>query len=206
MDKPDQTPPCRTPPWCCSFENLVVIFSLSPSHTILPNNVLDHQGVPRRPEVPQVHTKHSAHGRGAAGTMISPLPGGQHTLLRAPAPPAWPPRWLQPGCNAEGSVLRSPGMDKDSDLPGSLWLGGGCCFGAAPWSWLGAGAGGVLAGVWAGLQDGGRTVPAEPAKADGVGGPGTEEIACQGLRRAAATRSPLAFSGTATARRRKPPS
>lgn len=42
---------------------------------------------------------------GAAGTMISPLPGGQHTGLTAPAPPAWPPRWLWQGCDAEASVL-----------------------------------------------------------------------------------------------------
>ena len=47
MDKPGQTPPYRTPPWyCCSFENLVVIFSLFPSHTILPTNLPDQRGVP----------------------------------------------------------------------------------------------------------------------------------------------------------------
>lgn len=64
MDRPDQTPPYRTPPWyCCSLENLVVIFSLFPSHIILPSNVLDQRGVPRWPEVPQVHTKHTAYGR-----------------------------------------------------------------------------------------------------------------------------------------------
>lgn len=155
MDKPDQTPPCRTSPWCCSFENLVVVFSLSPSHTILPNNVLDHQGVPRRPEVPQVHTKHSAYGRGAAGTMISPLPGGQHTLLRAPAPPAWPPRWLQPRCNAEGSVLRSHWHGQGLGPPRVPLAWGGLLFQHCPmepagcWGRKGAGRGlGRAAGQW----------------------------------------------------------
>jgi len=98
------------------------------------------------------------------------------------------------------------GMRRDSDLTGSLWLGGNCYFGAAPWSCVGAGAGTVPAGHTGRATGQWSHSPCSTNKSQRGQGPGPEEIACQGLRRAAATRSPLAFSGTATTRRRNPPS
>lgn len=202
MDKSDRTSPYRTPPWyCCFFENLVAIFSLLPSHTILPTNLPDRRGVPRWPEVPQVRTKHSAHGR----ELQEPLPGGQHTGPSSTSTASLPgsgkaAMWRHLCCTATGT-------SKDSDLPGSLWLGGWklqfrCC----PWSWVGAGAGIALAGGTGRAAGQGSHSYCRGGKTQQGRGPGPKEIACQGLRRAAATHSPLAFSGTATARRRKPPS
>lgn len=99
------------------------------------------------------------------------------------------------------------GTSKDSDLPGSLWLGGWKLqFRRCPWSWVGAGAGIALAGGTGRAAGQGSHSYCRGGKTHQGRGPGPKEIACQGLRRAAATHSPLAFSGTATARRRKPPS
>lgn len=123
MDKSDQPSPYRTPPWyCCSFENLVVIFSLLPSHTILPTNLPDPRGVPRWPEVPQVRTKHSAHGREPQE------PRSHHCLeanILAPAPPARPPRWLWRGCDVEASVLHGHRHQQGLRPPRVPLAGGG---------------------------------------------------------------------------------
>lgn len=142
----------------------------------------------------------SRNQEGAAGTMSSPLPGGQHPVPRAPSPPARPPRWHWRGCSAGASVLHSQRglMSHRVPLAGGVWLFwhcptelGGCQGRHGAGEGFGQGCG---MGVTLSLQSQrGR-------------GPGPEEIACQGLRRAAAARSPLAFRRTAAARRRKPPS
>lgn len=67
--------------------------------------------------------------------------------------------------------------------------GGNRHFGAAPGSWEGVGAGVVLAGGYGQGCSTVVTLTLQSQQSSGVEGPGPEEIACQGLRRAAATRS-----------------
>lgn len=124
--------------------------------------------------------------------MSSPLPGGRHRVPRAPSPPARPPLALpRLRCGiicathpARAPVSQGPpgrrGMTILALPHGAGWRQGrrGAGEGSGP---------GVGMGVTLSLQSRrGR-------------GPGPEGIARQGLRRAAAARSPLAFRGTAAA-------
>lgn len=100
--------------------------------------------------------------------MSSALPGGQHPVPRAPSPPARRP----PGSGeaAGTSVRHSQRGLRSHRVP---LAGGGATILALP-----HGAGGSGQGCRVGVT---------------LSQPGPEEIASQGLRRAAAARSPLAF-------------
>lgn len=98
------------------------------------------------------------------------LPGGQQSVLRAPAPPAWPPSGSSKAVMWRHLCCMATGMSKESDLPGSLWLGGELLFWRCPRELGGCrGMSGAGRGVLAGLQHCGHTHSAEPAKERGRG-------------------------------------
>lgn len=206
MDKPDQTPPYRTPPWCCcSFENLVLIFSpplipffplTSGTRGVFPDGQRCLKGT-QSTVITGKRCKDHDVTIACESTHLSESPSSTSiTSLLSLA-----------RLQCRGYVLPSHGHQQGLRPSRVPLVGAKLWFCLCPME---------LGGFWgrngagSGYRQGCGTVVmlalAKPAKAGGGRGPGPEEIAGQGLRRAAATRSPLAFSGTATARRRKPPS